>query len=202
MDGRVNLRFPAVARRSILDDFPVAHGRNSGATNGRAKFRFPSDKASVGRRRRWPFVCHHRAKGLGNIVAYCTSQAGKDTPVARGSNKPGTDSRVKDDFPVVHGSNSGGTNSGAKFRFPGDKDFPMAHEANNGETDCLASFPLLSIQALKTLIILVHPVGLHCLRTYKLTVNVPPLEVARAIILTRKTDKREMIGAQPAHVKP
>ncbi|XP_070381035.1 uncharacterized protein [Dermacentor albipictus] len=184
MDGRVNLRFPAVARRSILDDFPVAHGRNSGATNGRAKFRFPSDKASVGRRRRWPFVCHHRAKGLGNIVAYCTSQAGKD------------------DFPVVHGSNSGGTNSGAKFRFPGDKDFPMAHEANNGETDCLASFPLLSIQALKTLIILVHPVGLHCLRTYKLTVNVPPLEVARAIILTRKTDKREMIGAQPAHVKP
>ncbi|XP_070381036.1 uncharacterized protein [Dermacentor albipictus] len=169
MDGRVNLRFPAVARRSILDDFPVAHGRNSGATNGRAKFRFPSDK---------------------------------DTPVARGSNKPGTDSRVKDDFPVVHGSNSGGTNSGAKFRFPGDKDFPMAHEANNGETDCLASFPLLSIQALKTLIILVHPVGLHCLRTYKLTVNVPPLEVARAIILTRKTDKREMIGAQPAHVKP
>ncbi|XP_070381029.1 uncharacterized protein [Dermacentor albipictus] len=44
MDGRVNLRFPAVARRSILDDFPVAHGRNSGATNGRAKFRFPSDK--------------------------------------------------------------------------------------------------------------------------------------------------------------
>ncbi|XP_070381032.1 uncharacterized protein [Dermacentor albipictus] len=137
-----------------------------------------------------------------NTSGHGRDQTSTDTPVARGSNKPGTDSRVKDDFPVVHGSNSGGTNSGAKFRFPGDKDFPMAHEANNGETDCLASFPLLSIQALKTLIILVHPVGLHCLRTYKLTVNVPPLEVARAIILTRKTDKREMIGAQPAHVKP
>ncbi|XP_065287858.1 uncharacterized protein [Dermacentor albipictus] len=40
-------------------------------------------------------MCHHRAKGLGNTVAYCTSQDGKDIPVGRGSNKPETDSRVK-----------------------------------------------------------------------------------------------------------
>nr|XP_054918468.1 uncharacterized protein LOC129380713 isoform X1 [Dermacentor andersoni] len=55
----------------------------------------------------------------------------------------------------------------------------------------------------KTLLTLVHAFGLYCLLTDMSTVNLSPVAVtSRAKILTRKTDKREIIGLQDAHAKP
>ncbi|XP_065307688.1 uncharacterized protein [Dermacentor albipictus] len=64
---------------------PVARGSNNAGTDSRAKLRFPADEvdvvvpcnASVGRRRCWPFVRHHRAMRQCKTVVYCASQTGK-----------------------------------------------------------------------------------------------------------------------------